>query len=104
MSGTKFPIRGRVTLYNLSQKATENSLQTFTFGTIKTYTPMTTRKQKLDEFHESALSLTQLKYVRGGGDTVPPQGDPGDMNDPNNPTPPSKRGYIDPNPDNPTNP
>jgi hypothetical protein len=65
---------------------------------------MTTRKPNLDELKQRALSLTQLKYVQGGGDTVPPQGDPGDMNDPNNPTPPSKRGYIDPNPDNPTNP
>lgn len=66
---------------------------------------MPPRKPKLDEFNQRKLSLTQLKYVRGGAETVPPQGDPGDMNDPNAPTnPPLNRGYINPNPDNPTTP
>lgn len=33
----------------------------------------------LKDFHGSRLNPNQLKHIRGGIETVPPQGDPGDI-------------------------
>ena len=67
---------------------------------------MKNSKLNPERFDALALDRSQLKYISGGRDTVPPQGDPGDTNDPTvPPTPPipPKGPYIDPG-SNPTTP
>ena len=64
---------------------------------------MKTKKTTLDHFNGSSLNPSQMKHVRGAGETVPPQGDPGDIKDPKlynprfNPPPTDGSGYLDPN-------
>lgn len=66
---------------------------------------MKAKKTTLDHFNGSSLNPTQMKHVRGAGETVPPQGDPGDIKDPKlynprfNPPPTDGSGYLDPNPE-----
>lgn len=56
-------------------------------------------------FIGSCLNTSQLKFIKGGTDTVPPPTDPGDIKDPDlynprfNPPPSNGRNYIDPNTD-----
>lgn len=46
---------------------------------------MKTKKPTLDHFNGSRLNPSQMKHVRGARETVPPQGDPGDIKDPSDP-------------------
>jgi hypothetical protein len=43
---------------------------------------MKTKKTTLDHFYGNQLNRSHLKHTIGGRDTVPPQGDPGDIKDP----------------------
>lgn len=68
---------------------------------------MNKKKPTLSDFTTAAVNRLAMLHVRGGGTTVPPQGDPGDTNDPTapqDPPPPPRKGFIDPTPDFITNP
>ena len=59
-------------------------------------------KQSLKDFQGSRLNTNQLKYVRGGEETVPPQGDPGDIKETTyfvKPQTGTNSPYLDPTPD-----
>jgi hypothetical protein len=58
-------------------------------------------KINLRDFHGSRLHPNQLKHIRGGIETVPPQGDPGDIRETTfflKPQTETTSPYLDPNP------